>query len=736
MVTDLEDSKTHIVGGVWSGEYMDHGFTKSMSEFDRCYTMLQELRSVIVGGALIHKNREGSKHKGKRIRLTIGDFGGNCAGNQSPFNDGRIEEWKEKKEDRVSTTKIFHSKILINNSVCSLIIDGCSIHNLVSIKSVDFLKLPMNICPIEGYQVCRVPVTIGKSYKVEVLCIVDDIDECYILLGRPWQCEVNGKSWIDRWEYGRCIKKYEGFRLDMKRKSIEDKVRREKVFKVDETLNIENSRVSFLQVRGINVDETKVNTVRDWSSPKTLPEVRNNKVANMFKEEDELEYVETLNGEAKQVTYDVQRTLCSPKVSGSLQRNKIFQTKCLVNEKICYMIIDGESCQNLVSKALVKAFKLPIEPHLSPYQIGRIKKDLALKVTEICKVPLAIGKHYNELVTFDVVDMEEFQAEKKENGISYALVVKGVEDVMENTIPEVIKPLLVEFGKIVTDDTLGALPPLRNIQHQIDLSRKTSLLVSISSEILSFDSIKELYAIDEGFGNIWMELKTKQHRGEFLSLDGYLFKGNSLCIPKTSVKSQLVKEIHAKGLSALDYDDGSRPEEQHLVVSCSDEEILKFPTQPATTEISVENGSNLEDFLIVLTRKEADIIGSIMAVEDEPFMMLESGPNIIKKDFSNDFDGQHSTEEKVVCAQRRTWDPSITWLKILKEHLEDKINDNAYVIDLPNTMIISDTFNVSHIYEFHSEDVNEGTHSRTSSSKKRGSDDDMIQELAEEYMVF
>ncbi|GJT77269.1 hypothetical protein Tco_1043994 [Tanacetum coccineum] len=62
MVTDLEDPKP--VGGVWSGEYMNHGFTKSMKELDRCYTMLQELRSVIVGGALIHKNREGGKHEG------------------------------------------------------------------------------------------------------------------------------------------------------------------------------------------------------------------------------------------------------------------------------------------------------------------------------------------------------------------------------------------------------------------------------------------------------------------------------------------------------------------------------------------------------------------------------------------------------------------------------------------------------------------------------------------------
>ncbi|GJT03458.1 hypothetical protein Tco_0824627 [Tanacetum coccineum] len=184
------------------------------------------------------------------------------------------------------------------------------------------------------------------------------------------------RPWIDRWEYGRRVKKYEGFRVDVKRKSIEDKVRLE-VFDVDEAFDIENSRASSFQVRGIHVDETKVNAVQDWSSPKILPEVRKNKVADAFQKEDELEYVKPLDGEAEQVTY-----------------------------VICSIIIDGESYKNLVSKALVKAFKLPTEPRHSLYQIGWIKKELALKVTKICKVPLAIGKHYNELVICDVIGIE------------------------------------------------------------------------------------------------------------------------------------------------------------------------------------------------------------------------------------------------------------------------------------------------------------------------------------------
>nr|GFB59576.1 transposon Ty3-I Gag-Pol polyprotein [Tanacetum cinerariifolium] len=70
------------------------------------------------------------------------------------------------------------------------------------------------------------------------------------------QCFV---SWVDRWEYGRHVKKYEGFRVDVKRKFIEDKVRREKVFEVDKALDIENSRAS----------SSKNNKVADALSRKT-----------------------------------------------------------------------------------------------------------------------------------------------------------------------------------------------------------------------------------------------------------------------------------------------------------------------------------------------------------------------------------------------------------------------------------------------------------------------------------
>ncbi|GJS53946.1 hypothetical protein Tco_0627308 [Tanacetum coccineum] len=201
-----------------------------------------------------------------------------------------------------------------------------------------------------------------------------------------------------------------------------------------------------------------------------------------FQKEDELEYAEPLDGEVEEVTHVIQRTLCSPKVPLAIGKH--------YNELVTYDVVVIEACHVLLRRPWQHDVDSTHQGDVSP------KKKLESKT----------------LATL-VASPKDFQAERKETGVSYALVVKGIEDVMENAIPAVIKPLLAEFGKIVTDDTPYALSPLSNIQHQIDLSRKTTLLVSISNEVLGFDSIKEWYANDEDYGNIWMELETKQHRG-------------------------------------------------------------------------------------------------------------------------------------------------------------------------------------------------------------------------------
>ena len=116
------------------------------------------------------------------------------------------------------------------------------------------------------------------------------------------------------------------------------------------------------------------------------------------------EYTEGDEGDA--VASIVQRLLLAPKKIDDSQRHKIFRTRCTLNNKVCNVIIDNGSSKNVVSRALVKALNLKTEKRSSPYKIAWIKKGPEIRVMDVCKVPLSIGKYYKDKVTSDVVDMD------------------------------------------------------------------------------------------------------------------------------------------------------------------------------------------------------------------------------------------------------------------------------------------------------------------------------------------
>ncbi|XP_020245285.1 uncharacterized protein LOC109823419 [Asparagus officinalis] len=104
----------------------------------------------------------------------------------------------------------------------------------------------------------------------------------------------------------------------------------------------------------------------------------------------------------------VQRLLCAQKTPDSSRQHQIFFSRCSVNNKVCTLIVDKGSYENIVSKALVDHLKLLTETKHVPYTIGWIKKGPSMKVTELCRVPLSLGKTYNDSITYDVVDMNAY----------------------------------------------------------------------------------------------------------------------------------------------------------------------------------------------------------------------------------------------------------------------------------------------------------------------------------------
>nr|KYP34098.1 Retrovirus-related Pol polyprotein from transposon 17.6 [Cajanus cajan] len=79
------------------------------------------------------------------------------------------------------------------------------------------------------------------------------------------------------------------------------------------------------------------------------------------------------------------------------------------------------------------------------------------------------------------------------------------------------------------------------------LSRRHTLLVSLGTQILGFDNIRELYEEDLEFGDNYKKCQQKAFDG-FYMVEGYLYKEGRLCIPQGSIRKLLIKESHEGGL--------------------------------------------------------------------------------------------------------------------------------------------------------------------------------------------
>ena len=52
-----------------------------------------------------------------------------------------------------------------------------------------------------------------------------------------------------------------------------------------------------------------------------------------------------------------------------VQRENIFHTRCMINNKMCSMIIDSGSCTNIVNVVLVDKLGLKTTKHPRPYRL-------------------------------------------------------------------------------------------------------------------------------------------------------------------------------------------------------------------------------------------------------------------------------------------------------------------------------------------------------------------------------
>lgn len=79
------------------------------------------------------------------------------------------------------------------------------------------------------------------------------------------------------------------------------------------------------------------------------------------------------------------------------------------------------------------------------------------------------------------------------------------------------------------------------------LSRRSALLTSPETKTLGFEHLKELYACDVDFANIYNSCDHGAFEGHYQH-DGFLFKRNRLSITKCYIRELFVREVREGGL--------------------------------------------------------------------------------------------------------------------------------------------------------------------------------------------
>jgi hypothetical protein len=88
------------------------------------------------------------------------------------------------------------------------------------------------------------------------------------------------------------------------------------------------------------------------------------------------------------------------------QQHNLFHSTCTIGGKVCKLIIDGGSCENMVAEEAVQKLTLETEKHPTPYRLEWLKKGNEVIVSKSCLVNFSIGTKYKDKTWCDMVAMD------------------------------------------------------------------------------------------------------------------------------------------------------------------------------------------------------------------------------------------------------------------------------------------------------------------------------------------
>ncbi|XP_048611467.1 uncharacterized protein LOC125585816 [Brassica napus] len=227
--------------------------------------------------------------------------------------------------------------------------------------------------------------------------------------------------------------------------------------------------------------------------------------------DDEEEQIE--NVEEEQVTGDtgtflmLRQNCLAPKTSEAWQRTSLFSSTCTVKGKICRFVIDSGCSANVVSEEAVRKLALTAEAHPHPYRLLWMQTGAEVYVSKRTQVPLSIGSFYKETLYCDIAPMDvshiilgrpwQYDREVLHNGKLnthsfmfegrkitllpspedelrtacpiFALIAADVKIATTNVVPRDFETIITDFHDLFPEDLPAGLPPLRDIQHHVEL---------------------------------------------------------------------------------------------------------------------------------------------------------------------------------------------------------------------------------------------------------------------------
>ena len=225
------------------------------------------------------------------------------------------------------------------------------------------------------------------SFVDVVLCDVIPMDDCHIYLGKPWK--YLNKAVYD---YDRDVYHINSGRKTLRPLSTDQVVHdmgavkrmvqkwlksQREDYRAERANEVKVVRVEPKQAVIDNVSFEK-NEKTIEGNPENLHKKNDAQVVDVEDVKDDITHEEVV--EQKVISADVlqakEEKIVVTTISSDSQvqeeschRENLFQARCMVQGKVCKLVVDGGRCANVVSQDFVKQMQLQVIPHPKPYSL-------------------------------------------------------------------------------------------------------------------------------------------------------------------------------------------------------------------------------------------------------------------------------------------------------------------------------------------------------------------------------